>query len=300
MEISVRAGRIAGLLAATALAVADATAQPTLATAAGPVTSGVAVTLMLTGTPGHAYAVAGSTVNAGFIFGGASFNLGTDIAVLAVGTLDGAGTAAVQVLPPFRGTTLDRYYVQAATSPNAGFTPIQLSNGLVIRNADVTGNLVGPPGPTGASGPAGPAGPAGPQGPAGPIVSVAPAIGTLVGQVDMNTASSYTLAQVSITVPRAGSVHLIGSSNAFCLCASTESQSYGLALTTSPTGVTPLAGGRVVGGTGPTPIGQVVAQTVVPVAAGTTTFYFRAFTNVLQHTIRFTQAVVTASYFPQP
>ena len=72
----------------------------------------------------------------------------------------------MNVVPPFMTTSLDRYYLQAATSPNADYLPPQVSPGRLILNADIAGN--GPAGPAGSEGPQGPAGPAGPEGPAGP------------------------------------------------------------------------------------------------------------------------------------
>ena len=100
-------------------------------------TPGNAVTATVTGVPGQLYAVIGSTVGSGLAFGGVNLAVGPDAVLLSTGSLNGAGTATVSVTPPFRGTTLDRYYLQAATSSVATFVPLAVSTSVVIRNADV-------------------------------------------------------------------------------------------------------------------------------------------------------------------
>jgi hypothetical protein len=88
--------------------------------------------------------------------------------------LNAEGQAVVRLLPPFMGTLLDRYYLQAVTSTAADFLQLQPSASRSVRNGDLVLGLPGtigpqgPPGPAGATGPTGPAGPAGPRGPAGP------------------------------------------------------------------------------------------------------------------------------------
>jgi Phage Tail Collar Domain len=138
------------------------------------VTPGAPVTANISGPPGHFFVLLGSNVGAGLTFGGLSFAIGIDYAVVASGQLDAAGLAVVSGTPPFLFTTLDRYYLQAATSPSPTFLPVNLSPGRILRNADLIGGLTGapgpagPPGPAGAQGPPGSQGPQGPQGPAGP------------------------------------------------------------------------------------------------------------------------------------
>jgi hypothetical protein len=156
------------------------------------VTPGAPVTATISGPPGHFFVLLGSSVGAGLTFGGQSFAIGVDYAVVASGQLDGAGHAIVSGTPPFLFTTLDRYYLQAATSPSPSFLPVDLSPGRILRNADLIGGLTGAPGPAGppgapgaqgppglpgppgatgaagATGPPGSQGPQGPQGPAGP------------------------------------------------------------------------------------------------------------------------------------
>ncbi len=109
-----------------------------------------------------------------------NLSIGVDFALLAGGQLDGTGQVVVSVIPPFQFTALDRYYLQAATSPTIAFAPMALSPGRIVRNADLVDGLTGPQGPAGPAGPAGPVGPmgpigltgatgaAGPMGPAGP------------------------------------------------------------------------------------------------------------------------------------
>ena len=129
------------------------------------VTPGAPVTATISGPPGHFFVLLGSNVGAGLTFGGQSFAIGVDYAVVASGQLDGAGHAIVSGTPPFLFTTLDRYYLQAATSPSPSFLPVNLSPGRILRNADLIGGLTGAPGPAGPPGPAGAQGPPGSQGP---------------------------------------------------------------------------------------------------------------------------------------
>jgi hypothetical protein len=135
---------------------------------------GVPIQATIAGTPGHAFAVVGSSVGAGFVHAGQALSVGPDIIVLATGTIDGTGVGHASFVPPFVGTTLDRYYVQAATSPTGAFTVIQLSAGRVVRNRELVDGLMGPPGASGAPGPVGPPGPAGPAGATGPAGPTGP------------------------------------------------------------------------------------------------------------------------------
>ncbi len=43
---------------------------------------------------------------------------------------------SVPLVPPFLGSTIDRYYVQGATSQSASFVPLAVTNGLILRNRD--------------------------------------------------------------------------------------------------------------------------------------------------------------------
>lgn len=146
-------------------------AAPTLSLSTTVAMPGDVVAATISGTAGQNWALLGSAVNRGLVFGNIALNVGTDVALLAVGTLGPSGTAVVQVTPPFVGTTLDRYYLQAVTSPSAGFVPLEASAGAIIRNGELVVGLSGPPGPPGAPGPAGPPGLSG-------VVSVS-AVGTV-------------------------------------------------------------------------------------------------------------------------
>ncbi len=141
------------------------------------VAPGDAVNVTIAGAPGEQFALLGSSTGAGITYGGVALAVGRDVAILTMGTLDGDGKALVQVVPPFAGTVLDRYYLQAVTSGSPSFVPLQGSPGIVVRNADLVRNVTGaqgpagpqgPPGPAGAAGLQGTSGPAGPQGAAGP------------------------------------------------------------------------------------------------------------------------------------
>jgi len=101
------------------------------------VSPGDAVNVTVAGIPGQNYAVVGSAVNSGLVYAGTALSVGADAQIFRIGVFDGSGQAVVSVTPPFRGTTLDRYYLQAATSASASFSPIAVSNGAVLRNADV-------------------------------------------------------------------------------------------------------------------------------------------------------------------
>jgi len=157
------------VLLATLLA-APAAAQPLLSASKTIAEPGEDIVLTLTGRAGDAAAIVGSTVGAGFSYGGQAFRIGPDVTIIFMGTIPNGGQLSVPFTAPFVGTVLDRYYLQGVTSPNASFVPLTLSAGLILRNADVVGAGVGPQGPPGPEGPAGspgPPGPAGTQGAAG-------------------------------------------------------------------------------------------------------------------------------------
>ena len=155
-----------------------AAAQPTLTASATTVTPGAPVTVNITGTPGQQYALLGSSVGAGMAYAGVNLRVGLDFVILSIGAIDGTGSVSVNVTPPFVGTTLDRYYLQAVMSTSPAFVPLSASPSLVLRNNDLLAGAIGAPGPQGPAGPAGPAGltgPAGPAGPAGPSGPAGPA-----------------------------------------------------------------------------------------------------------------------------
>ena len=93
-----------------------AAAQPTLTASATTVTPGAPVTVNITGTPGQQYALLGSSVGAGMAYAGVNLRVGLDFVILSIGAIDGTGSVSVNVTPPFVGTTLDRYYLQAVMS----------------------------------------------------------------------------------------------------------------------------------------------------------------------------------------
>jgi hypothetical protein len=158
---------------ASVLLVSDAAAQPQIALSTSVATPGQSVTVTVTGNPGEYFGVIGSAVNSGFSYAGVALGVGPDLVILGQGRLDGTGTATVAIVPPFSGTTLDRFYLQAVTSTSAAFVPPRPSPVRVVRNGDLVLGLPGIDGPAGPQGPAGVPGaqgvpgPAGPQGPAG-------------------------------------------------------------------------------------------------------------------------------------
>jgi hypothetical protein len=110
---------------------------------------GEAVTITINGDPGEYYAVVGSSVNGGFSYAGVALGVGTDVVIHAQGVLNGSGVASIRVLPPFNGTVLDRYYLQAVTSPAANFVPLEASPGRAVRNGDLIAGVAGAEGPPG-------------------------------------------------------------------------------------------------------------------------------------------------------
>lgn len=96
--------------------------------------AGGTVNVTLSGTAGAQYAVIGSLTNSGFAYAGVNLSVGTDVQILAVGVLDGAGQAVVPVSPPFPAQ--DRFYGQAVFTQN-GFASIVPSSGFVLVNNQV-------------------------------------------------------------------------------------------------------------------------------------------------------------------
>jgi hypothetical protein len=120
-----------------------ASAQPQLTIYSPTAAPGQPVVATVTGTPGHFFALIGSSVNSGFSYAGVPLAVGADVTIITLGTLDGSGTANIQVTPPFVGTTLDRYYLQAVTSTASNFVPPQPGQSAVVRNADLVSASLG-------------------------------------------------------------------------------------------------------------------------------------------------------------
>src|SRR5690349_4096434 len=112
---------------ASCLVAASAAAQPQVSLSSTVVAPGESVAITVTGTPGAFFALLGSSVDSGETFAGERLKLGRDVAVLATGTLDGAGQVTLNVKPPFLGAVLDRFYFQAATSFSAKFETLESS-----------------------------------------------------------------------------------------------------------------------------------------------------------------------------
>ena len=148
--------------------VASAAAQPQISVTPTVAAPGESVTITVSGAPGAFYAILGSDIDSGTSFARDGLKVTRDVVILTTGTLDGAGQAAVKAIPPFVGSVLDRFYVQAVTSSTPRFDALESSAAVVIRNGDLVTGLEGPQGPIGPAGPAGPVGPTGPTGPAGP------------------------------------------------------------------------------------------------------------------------------------
>ncbi len=120
---------VAGMLACVTLAQAQTTVSTYV------VAPGTSVNVTVSGPAGQNFAVIGSSTNSGFSYGGVALAVGADVAILATGTLDGAGQATVAVTPPF--PQLDRYYIQGVVSASPNFIPpTPLSSVVVVNNQD--------------------------------------------------------------------------------------------------------------------------------------------------------------------
>ena len=128
--------RLAGGCGLVLLMAAAAAAQPTISSSSTLVTPGETVTITVNGPAGEHYAVIASAVGAGFSYGGVALAVGPDVQIISTGVIGGTGSVAVGFTPPFLGTALDRYYVQAVTATNASFVPPVPSAGLILRNAE--------------------------------------------------------------------------------------------------------------------------------------------------------------------
>ena len=150
------------------------------------------------------------------------------------------------VKPPFLGTVLDRFYVQAATSFSSKFDTLESSASAIVRNGDLVKGLEGPPGPQGPAGAVGAVGPTGPAGPQGLTGARGPSDGFLAGntlvlpvgdfflmtqvQIENNSAAeigitcnlsfsgsnggiAFAPASASVQSGRKGSLTMIGTSN---------------------------------------------------------------------------------------
>ena len=133
----VLAGRVAGAQTVT-LTVAPEVIVP-----------GTAATAIITGVPGQFFALLGSRTGSGAAYAGVNLAVGPDLVILALGNLDAAGQAVVTVVAPFLGTSLDRYYLQAATSVSPSFEVFEGSVGRILKNAEshrCAAGAAGPPG----------------------------------------------------------------------------------------------------------------------------------------------------------
>src|SRR5699024_1962244 len=101
----------------------SAAAQTTLSATPAVVPAGAAATITVTGPPGHFIGIGGSSVGAGLSFGGVALALGNDAQVITTFQLDGSGQATIAFTPPFNGTFLDRFYLQAVSSPSPSLVP---------------------------------------------------------------------------------------------------------------------------------------------------------------------------------
>ena len=116
--------------AAIVLTAVAAQAQPTLNSSPRTPNPGVPVTVTVTGTAGHSFAVISAASWDGFSYAGVNL-IGPDVSILGTGVLDGSGTGTVTFTPSF--ATRDRVFVQGVTSAN-GFAAIAATNRQVLLN----------------------------------------------------------------------------------------------------------------------------------------------------------------------
>jgi hypothetical protein len=195
---------------ASCLVAASAAAQPQVSLSSSVVAPGESVAITVTGTPGAFFALLGSSVDDGESFAREGLKVRGDVAILATGTLDGAGEATLNVKPPFLGSVLDRFYFQAATSFSSKFSTLEFSAAAIVRNGDLVKGLEGPTGPQGPAGPAGAVGAVGPTGPAGPqglTGARGPSDGFLAGNtLVLPVGDFFLITQVQIENNSAGEV----------------------------------------------------------------------------------------------
>jgi hypothetical protein len=129
MQQLARAAVVAAFLGSCASAFAQS-----ITPASYVVPTGGTTNITVSGPAGQQFGLIGSTTNGGFSYAGVNLQVGPDVQVLTIGTLDGSGQAVVPVTPPFPAR--DRYYVQAVLTPD-GFTTINPTNGVVLINYQV-------------------------------------------------------------------------------------------------------------------------------------------------------------------
>ncbi|MEZ5287739.1 MAG: hypothetical protein R2712_23640 [Vicinamibacterales bacterium] len=146
---------VAALLLAAGTMASARQAGVTLSAAGTIVPPGAAVPVTVTGPPGLFYAVIGSSMGAGATYGGVPWPPDRTWPSSRRACWTGREASPSRSPAPFLFTTLDRYYLQAAVSASPQFVPPTLAAGVVLRNADLVGSLVGAAGPTGPTGPQG-------------------------------------------------------------------------------------------------------------------------------------------------
>lgn len=114
-----------------------ASAQPVLTLPNGNTiidAGGVASVSISGGSPGHSFAIIGSSTESGFSFAGTALAVGTDVQIFGIGVLDGSGNGGPIPVPvPFPAR--DRYYIQGVTSPTPAFSTLTVTPGVVLINA---------------------------------------------------------------------------------------------------------------------------------------------------------------------
>jgi len=110
-----------------------AAAQPSMSLSTLSVAPGASVTVTVNGAAGAQYAVIGSAVGSGFTYAGVNLSVGTDVAVLGIGTIPGSGSATAVVTPQFAAR--EQYFLQAVVSTD-GFATITPTNGTPVMHRD--------------------------------------------------------------------------------------------------------------------------------------------------------------------
>ena len=121
-----------GVLMAVLACAAESAAQPVMTVTPTEVPSGTAVTVTISGTVGLYWALAGSTRDAGLVYGGVALPLGADAQILATGVMPGTGSITLSLTPPI-GSANELYHLLAVQSANASYVPPVPSTPVALR-----------------------------------------------------------------------------------------------------------------------------------------------------------------------
>ena len=117
---------------------------PTLAVSQANVVPGAAVTVTITGAPGDNTRSSAARLMPARPTLDNRWRWAPITSSSPKGCSTARGRAVTQFTPGFRGSVIDRAYLQVATSPALDFVPVAVSAGQVLRNNDLVSGLGGP------------------------------------------------------------------------------------------------------------------------------------------------------------